>query len=216
MQIALGAVLVVALLWFVMLRPKTEEAVTPPVTPAGQQAPAADGTSLTERPADAQSAVDDANAQNQANADKAAQTGSDTQSGGQSSADTQSSQQAAPKPEATDQVKPATKSTDPSAAIIASAKQGNTQVILFWDPAGSDDRSVLAAVRGVDTRNGTVKVRVVEIKDVGKYTALTAAVKIDIAPTIVILDSKLSAWRLTGFTDTREVNGLVGSIARRS
>lgn len=214
MQIALGATLVLALLWFVMLRPKTEEAV-PPATPAAQQS----GTGLTDRPGDAQSTVNSANAQNQANADKAAQTGeaqTSTQSSSQSSSDTQSSQQTAPQSKPTEKVKPTTKSTDPSAAIIASAKKGNTEVVLFWDPAGSDDRHVRAALQEVNTREGTVKLHAVEIKDVGKYTALTQAVKINTAPTLVILSSQLNAWRITGYTDTAEINGLVGAIARQA
>lgn len=213
MLIALGATVVLALVWFAMLRPKSDE--TTPVTPVEQSQ---DGTSLTDRPNDAQSAVDSANSANSANEQKATTTGSDSQTGSQSQSgagsSSKSTEQKAQAPGA--KVQEPAKSSDPSAAIIASAKKGNTQVILFWDPSGSDDQQVRRAVNDVASRNGTVKIHAIHIKDVGKYTALTQDVKISTSPTIVILSAKLDAWRITGYTDTYEINGLVGAIARRA
>jgi hypothetical protein len=210
MRIALGAAVVVALLWFVALKPKPESAA-PPATPSAQQS----GTGLTDRPNEAQSAVNSANAKNSANEKKAEQTGEPTPT---TQATPQSS--AAPKtePKQTNKaVPPATKkSTDPSAAIIASAQKGNVEVVLFWDPAGSDDRHVHQAVQEVNTREGTVKIHSFEIDDVGKYTALTQDVPVNVSPTLIILSPKLDAWRITGYTDTAEIDGLVGAVARQS
>jgi hypothetical protein len=222
MRIALGAVLVLALVWFVALRPKSESGTAPtPATPptAAQPNSSDKGTGLLDRPNQAQSAVNSANAKNSANEQKATQTGagaSTTASTPQTPAQTgkqtapPAKVQPAPRPKSTP------KSTDPSAAIIASAKRGHTEVMLFWDSAGSDDRHTRAALQQVNTRHGTVKVHAIPIKDVGKYTAITADVKINVSPTIVIISPKLQAWRITGYTDTGEINGLVGSIARQS
>lgn len=212
MQIALGAVLLLAVVWFVALRPKPESGAPAP-TPAAQQQ---NGTGLTDRPNEAQSAVNSANAKNSANEKKAEQTGEGTQT---TQATPQS--QAAPKTESKSSqttAPPATakKSTDPSAPIIASAKKGNVQVILFWDPSGSDDRHVLQAVKQINTRNGSVKVHTIEIDDVGKYTSLTHDVSVNVAPTLMILSPALKAWKITGYTDTQEINGLVGAVARSS
>lgn len=209
MLIALGATVVVALLWFVALKPKPESASTP-ATPSAQQS----GTGLTDRPDQAQSAVNSANAKNSANEKKAEQTGEATET---TQATPQSS--AAPKtePKPTNKaVAPAKKSTDPSAAIIASAQKGNVEIVLFWDPAGSDDRHVRQAVQEVNTREGTVKIHAYEIDDVGKYTALTQDVPVNVSPTLIVLSPKLDAWRITGYTDTAEINGLVGAVARAS
>jgi len=212
MLIALAATVVVALLWFVALKPKPESAA-PPATPSAQQS----GTGLTERPNEAQSAVNSANAKNSANEKKAEQTGEPTQT---TQATPQSS--AVPKTESksksTQKTAPgaATKTTDPSAAIIASAKKGNVEVVLFWDPSGSDDRHVREAVQQINTRGNTVKVHAVEIDDVGKYTALTQDVSVNVAPTLIILSPKLKAWKITGYTDTAEIDGLVGAVARQS
>ena len=209
MQIALAGVLLLAVVWFVALRPKPEEAA-PPVTP-----PAQNGTGLTDRPNQAESAVNDANAKNSANADK---TGNEAQS----APAPKTGNETAPQTESKSKVKPTptpksgTKSTDPSAAIIASAQKGNVEVVLFYDPAGSDDRHVRAAVQEINTREGTVKVHAYEISEVGKYTSLTQDVPVNVSPTLIILSPKLDAWRITGYTDTAEINGLVGAIARRS
>jgi hypothetical protein len=172
---------------------------------------------LTDRPNEAQSAVNSANAQNSAKEKQAEQTGEPTQT--TEAAVPQS--EAAPKTESKSSPKAAPKSdtkksSDPSAAIIASAKSGNVEVLLFWDPAGSDDKHVHQAVQQIDTRGGTVKVHSVEIDDVGKYTSLTQDVAVNIAPTLMIISPKLKAWKITGYTDTAEINGLVGAIARQS
>jgi hypothetical protein len=214
MRIALGAVLVLALVWFVALRPKSQESAAP-VTPAAQQAPAEGGTGLTDRPNQAESAVNDANAKNSADEQKAAQTGSDTPSTATPKSDTEAAPKTQSKSKVTPTPKSATTSTDPSAAIIASAQSGNVEVVLFYDPAGSDDQHVFKAVQQVDTRDGTVKVHAYKISEVGKYTALTQDVAVNVAPTLIILSPKLDAWRITGYTDTSEINALVGAIARR-
>ena len=210
MQIALGAVLVLALVWFVALKPKSEDTATTQPTPT---------TGITDRPNEAQSAVNSANAKNGAAEQQAEQTGSDTQSGGTAAAPKTGSQSASKaESEVQKQATPKStvKSTDPSAAIINSAKKGNVEVVLFWDPAGSDDRHVRQAVQQINTREGTVKVHAYEISEVGKYTALTQDVAVNVSPTLIILSPKLDAWRITGYTDTAEINGLVGAIARRS
>jgi len=59
-------------------------------------------------------------------------------------------------------------------------------------------------------------VHAIEIDDVGKYTALTHDVAVNVSPTLIILSPKLKAWRITGYTDTEEIDGLVGAIARQS
>jgi hypothetical protein len=214
MRIALVAVLALAALWFVALKPKPDSG-TPAPAPAGQQQ---NGTGLVDRPNEAQSAVNSANAKNSANEKKADQTGEPTQT-------TQTTQSAVPQSKAAPKtesksapkIAPATKkSTDPSAPIIASAKSGNVEVVLFWDPSGSDDRHVHQAVQQVNTRGGTVKIHTIAIDDVGKYTALTQDVAVNVAPTLMIISPKLKAWKITGYTDTAEINGLVGAIARQS
>jgi hypothetical protein len=213
MRIALGAILVFALLWFVALKPKPESGAPAP-TPAAQQQ---NGTGLADRPNEAQSAVNSANAKNSANEKKAEQTGAGSQTTQQATPQSK----AAPKAESKSSQKAAPgattkKSKDPSAPIIASAKSGKVEVVLFWDPSGSDDRHVRQAVQQINTRNGTVKVHAIEIDDVGKYTALTKDVAVNVSPTIMIISPKLTAWKITGYTDTSEIDNLIGAVARQS
>src|SRR5215213_9140822 len=75
MRIALVAVLALAVLWFVALRPKPESGAPAPTAAEQQQ----NGTGLTDRPNEAQSAVNSANAQNSAKEKQAEQTGEPTQ-----------------------------------------------------------------------------------------------------------------------------------------
>lgn len=224
MQIALAATLLVAVLWFVALRPKGEESTAPAPAPAPQaaeQGSASDGgTSLLSRPEQAKKAVDSANQANQSNADKAngtseqqAPAASQPQSSAKSNSSSKSS---ASKEKAATDVKKAAVAEDPSLPIIAAAKKGTVQVVLFWDPSGSDDRFVKSQLQYVNRKGGKVGVRAVYIQDVGRYKALTDVVKVNSSPTVVILSQKLVGRAIVGYTEQGEINGLADAVFRTS
>ena len=223
MQIALGATLLVAVLWFVALRPKGEESTAPAPAPAPQaaeQSSSDGGTGILSRPDQARKAVDSANQKNQSNADKANGTGeqqapatSQPQAGAKSQPSSKSS---ASKEQAAADIKKAAAAEDPSLPIIAAAKKGTVQVVLFWDPTGSDDRFVKSQLQYVNRKGGKIGVRAVYVQDVGKYKALTDVVKVNSSPTVVILSQKLVGRAIVGYTEQGEINGLADAVLRTS
>ncbi|HWI21271.1 MAG TPA: hypothetical protein VNT22_01510 [Baekduia sp.] len=219
MLIALGATVAIALLWFVALRPK-DEAAAPVATPAPQAVQTTTtgtGKSLLSRPEQAQQAVGAANQASSAAEEKANAVGQDQTSAQSQSQTTASTPSSTTKADATPPAQSGTANaadSDLSAPIIAAAKRGTLQLVLFYDKAGADDRFVRRQLQDVDRRGGDVKVRVVPISRVGRYKTLTDTVKVEVAPTLVFISPKLTARTITGYTEAGEINGLIGAILR--
>ncbi len=205
MRVALAATLVVAVGWFMFMRPKSDAVEEP--TPAAETAKPAAGSGIVGAPGKAQSAVSNANAATQAREDAAKAVEPDNSAAVTPStpdAATQQGQQASPESKAAP--------GDPSAPILASLSKGRVAVVLFWEPEGSDDRAVRRAVRRLSRRDGRVTTHVAPIVDVAKYEAITSGVQVLTAPTVLVISPTFQARALTGYTDIREIDQAVGDI----
>jgi hypothetical protein len=117
---------------------------------------------------------------------------------------------AAQAPEASAQERAEVSKSDPSAPILRELEKGKTAVLLFWNPLGADDRAALDAARKADRRGGKVTVRIADIEDVADYAAITRGVQVLQAPTTLVIGSDLKARAIVGYTETAEIDQLVG------
>ncbi|MEP6955058.1 MAG: hypothetical protein ABI950_13445 [Solirubrobacteraceae bacterium] len=227
-RIALGALLVVAALWFTVLRPK----------PAAEPPPTAPGVAglarVTQNAKNATAAANSSAAESQAAANRPGQTRSPTPTkataGSKSPAaattprsakDTAATKQqrvlprktapgAATTPSPT--LVKADGSKDPSVSLLADLARGRTLVLLFWNKKSADDRAVRAAIKGVGRHRGKVVVRAIPAKDVGEYEAITRGAQVLQAPTVLVIGRDKKAHPIVGFTYTGEIEQLVGDV----
>jgi hypothetical protein len=82
-------------------------------------------------------------------------------------------------------------------------------VLLFWNPAGTDDRSVKKAVNGLPRRGGKVAVFSDRFTKISRYTKITAATNLSQTPTIVVVNRRGQARVATGYHDRASVEQLV-------
>lgn len=237
MQIALVAVVLLAGMWFTVLKPKSADTTTSaPVAQATTQSsePVALGvkglTSAIDKAKGAAATSDATNAKIQ------------TATGGTATATAAPKRTAVPKKAtATATRKPGTKAAtakavaakpaapkaatpaktaaaakpaaavDPSARLLAYLKRGKTLVVLFYGK-GADDRAARKAVH--QTAQGDPKHVVsayVPISKVGAYEAITTDVDVLAAPTILVISTKGKATPLTGYVDAAVVRNAVSA-----
>jgi hypothetical protein len=205
-RIALLAIALLGVIWFVALRPSS----TP--TPAAVTAPGVKG--LTNAIKDAHGAVaksDAAGAKTQAALNAA-----------DGSTPAASPSQAAKAPAAKTPVAanaPKAKhvaGADRSAAILNDLKLGRVVVVGFTGDTAADDRSVRGALRHVNLHNGKVVVRSVSISDVADYGAITKGVQVEEAPTVLVIDKDAKARTIVGFTDAAEIDQLVADMGGKA
>jgi len=221
MQIALVAVVLLAGMWFTVLRPKSDDGAPAPAPAAA--APAATPTSK------APGMTGLANAVNKAKAAHAAET-KDNVTAANASAETATAgtaaTPAATKAPVTKSVAstatpaaakaPAVKSdtvVDPSDALLRFLAKGKTVVLLFHGD-GADDRAARKAVHRVALKDHKVVAAYAPIARVGLYQAITSGVEVTTAPTILVIGSDLKAITLTGYVDQDTVAQAVGDIRR--
>jgi hypothetical protein len=235
MQIALVAVVLLAGMWFTVLKPKPEgtvsapAAATPAATPAADAsaAPAAPGTTGLANAVD--KAKGAASTSDAANAKVQAATG-DSSAAAKPSADA-AAQPAATKAKTTKSVaaarKPGTKAAakkaaagqpavavDPSDRLLAYLPKGKTLVILFYGK-GADDAAARKAVHRTALKDQRMVSAYVPISKVGAYEAITAGVDVLTSPTVMVIGTNHKATTLTGFIEAATVQQAVGD-ARRS
>jgi hypothetical protein len=208
LRIALVALLVVAALWFTVLKPKpadTASTAPPPQAPgvAGltRAVDKAKGAAATSAAANAAAGADSTTA--------ASTTPAATAS---APAGTKVKAAAKPKPKPVDGVAP----DDPSAPLIHALGQGKVAVLLFWNSKGADDRAARDAVRGVGRHGGQVVVKIAPIKQVARYAAITTGVKVNEAPTVLVIAPSHEARPIVGYTTASEVDQAVGDALRNS
>jgi len=199
--IALGAVLLLAAVWLVALRPKPNVSVS--------DTPLAPTTAIPK--AKAAAAVSDA-----ANAKVQAATG-------------ETSAPATPATPAPATAAPATAAPAPQAATPAAAakpakhaggrldgpivremRAGKVVVVLFWNAKAADDVATRGALLDVPRHHGKVAIHVVPISEVGRYPSITQGVTIAQSPTTLVIGRKRSTRVITGLTEPREVSQAVG------
>ena len=227
-RIALGALLLVAAVWFTVLRPGPEAAAPPPTAPG-----VAGLARATAHAKQAVAASQSSAAESQAAANRPGQTRSPTPTkataGGKSAAATttppatkdaavkhkrivpnKTAPGAATKPSPTLIKADGTK--DPSAALLTDLDRGHTLVLLFWNKTGSDDRAVRTAVKHVGRHHGKVIVKVIPAKQVGDYEAITRGAQVLQSPTVMVIGKDKKAHPIVGFTYTGEIDQLVSDV----
>jgi hypothetical protein len=204
-RIAIVALVVVGGLWFAVLKPK----------------PASDSASTT-APGVTGLANDVDKAKDAVNASNAATAGTEATAnavGGEGTSTAPAASGTATQPAATAKpAKPAKPSLaddavegDPSKAVLADVDAGKVAVVLFWNKKASDDRATRRALRDVDTHHGKVVTRAVPIDEVGKYEAITRGAQVLESPTVLVIGAGGKARAITGYTQAKEIDELVGS-----
>jgi hypothetical protein len=210
MQIALVAVVLLAGIWFTVLRPKAGTGAPAPV--AAQPAPVAPGTKgLTSAVDKAKGAAATSDA---ANARVQAATGAATPSATKVAAAPTPAAAAKAKaaaPVKKDAAKPA---ADPSHVLLSFLAKGKTVVLLFHGE-GADDQAARKAVHRVALDDKRVVSAYADIARVGSYQAITSGVTVQTAPTVLVIGADRKAISLTGYVDAGVIEQAVGD-ARRS
>ncbi|HEX7299374.1 MAG TPA: hypothetical protein VF257_10215 [Solirubrobacteraceae bacterium] len=202
-RIGLVALVVVAALWFVVLRPKPASESTPATTAPGV-------TGLANDVSKARGAADAAN-KSAAGTEAAANAvgGSGTASGTARSTGTAAKRSSKP---AAHRLAADAVAGDPSRGVLSAVDAGKVAVVLFFNRKASDDRATRRALGDIDRHHGKVVTRAVPISQVGKYDAITRGVQILESPTILVIGKGGKARSITGYTQASEIDDLVGAV----
>jgi hypothetical protein len=200
-RIGLVALLVVAGLWFAVLRPKPATE-----TPVTTTAPGAAGLG---------NAVDKANGA--ADASNAAAAATEAAANAGSGTTTTPAAGTATKP---GDANTPTRSTladdavagDPSRAVLSLFDSGKVAVVLFWNDKASDDRATRKALRAVNRHDGRVVTRAIPISQVGRYEAITRGAQVLESPTVLVIGAGGKARAITGYTQAKEIDEVVGIV----
>jgi len=82
-------------------------------------------------------------------------------------------------------------------------------VLLFWNPSGSDDRSVKQSFDAVSGRGGAVAKFTDTLGNLSRYTRVTGTNAVTQTPTVVVVDRQGNGRSTTGFQDSATVDQLV-------
>lgn len=202
-RIALVGLLVLALAWFAVLRPKSDSGGGGGSTPTST-ATAPGMTGLGNAIDKAKGAVGESQT-SAANAEAAAgQTTTQSASPGA----TAPAKKVAPTPAA----KPrSTATSDLSGPVLAALAKGKVAVMLFSD-GGADDAHVRAVVGRLNLHGGRVASFTAPMSQVGRYAAITSDVQIFQGPTLLVISKDRKARAIVGYTDLAEVQQLVDDV----
>jgi hypothetical protein len=227
-RIALGALLVVAALWFTVLKPQPAPApapLAPGVAGLANATKAAKGAAAVSAEANARAAATDGQSPAPTSAKKASsQTTNKTDAASRKATGhpavaktvhhrvlpRKTAPGAATKPSPTLLKADGTK--DRSIPLLADLNRGRTLVLLFWNKKGADDRAVRSALKGVGRHHGKVVVRSIPAQDVGDYEAITRGAQVLQSPTVLVIGKDKKAHPIVGFTYTGEIDQLVSDV----
>ncbi|MBJ7471139.1 MAG: hypothetical protein JHD16_07545 [Solirubrobacteraceae bacterium] len=231
MQIALGAVLVFAVLWFVALRPK-EPAIEPvaatPATPAATT-PASDAggdPAQTGLGKAVETAKNGAAAADASTAAKEQQTGEETSTPAATTAPaadaTQPAAQGTPAAAASKDAAPKGESSNVSAAqrradsAIRSIKRDlaarRAVVVLIWSKSGKEDTVLYRRIKNdIDRRGGRVRTYFIPVAQVGRYDGLLAGLAVGQTPSTIVIAPNNEAKVLGGLTSTERIDRLTSA-----
>ena len=190
MLIALGATVVLFVIWLVALRPQPVSVSNTPLAP----------TQVIPKAKAAAAAADAANAKVQAAVGETPQAAADT-------APATSAPRATP---AATPAKPAAALPRRDGAVLRDIRAGKVVVMLFWNAKAADDIATRGVIRDLDRRGGKVAVHVVPISRVGQYPSITAGAKITQSPTTLVIDRKQRTRVIAGLSEERELSQAVG------
>jgi hypothetical protein len=202
-QIALLAVALFAVAWFVALKPG-DNATTTAAAPAPAQTtaapPAAQTTPQTTAPSPTtQSPAQPAATPATGSVEEVAATGAT-----RASAAVLTDSGAAADPSAA-QVQVSALPSDVRKAI--SSKR--VVVLLFWNNKGADDRAVFNSVKHLNRRGGKVFVKTDSAKHVSDYSGITGGAQVLQTPTVVVVDKRKRAITLPGYVDGATIDHVV-------
>jgi len=215
-QILLGAVVVFAVAWFLVLKPSNDEPTAASSTPTNV-APGVTG--LTTAVNNARTTA--ANANKKAAETSAAVTGTTTKAATTTtpakttSTTSTTTTQAAVTPAGPPVKDPARNSGDPADGLLDKLT-GDRVVVLLFSGNGSDDLAAARAVRKAGTGDRKMIVRVTSIRNVAKYATITDKLGINEAPSTIVIGSDRVAQVLTGIIDSNVVKQYAGDARRRA
>jgi hypothetical protein len=207
MQIALVAVVLLAGMWFTVLRPKSDAGPAP--VAAQPTAPGVKGlTTAVGKAKGAAAASDATNARIQQS------------TGGSTAASTPAVAAKAGSPAATKPAKPAAATkpaaqADPSGALLSFLSKGKVVVLLFHGD-GADDQAARQAVHHVASKDRGVVSAYAPIAKVAQYQAITSGIDVSTAPTILVIGKDRQAKTLTGFVDAGVLWQTIGDVRRHA
>ena len=232
-QIALGAAVVIGLVWFFFLRSSSDNSSSSvsslPTTTAASTGPTAPGvkglTTAINKAKGAKTLSEKksaalANATGTESVTTPAKTTATTTAAKTTSTPTTSAPAATTKAKTVTPAGPAVKdpakaSGDPAQGLLDRLKSGRVVVLLFAG-AGTDDHAAARAVRAAAHGYKGMIVRVTSMRNVGKYATITDKLNITVAPSTVVIGSDFVAQVLTGLVDKRVIRQYAGDAKRRA
>jgi hypothetical protein len=212
MQIALVAVVLLAGMWFTVLRPNTDAGVDAPI--AAQPTTTAPGTSgLTSAIEKAKGAVATSEASAAKTQSAAATAGGDTTAATPAAGAKPSAAGATPARSAAAGNTAAAGGSDPSARLLPYLDQGKTVVLLFYGK-GAEDAAAREAVRRTAQSDKNIISAYAPISEVGRYEAITTDVPVMTSPTVVVIGKDHKARVLDGFLEAATIKQTVGDVRR--
>jgi hypothetical protein len=193
MRIVLAAVIVLAVVWFVALRPKAPDIASTPAAPV---------TVITTAK-DASDAADAANAKIQA-----ATGGAKTPTPGRSVTPAVVATPSAATAKSAGRAKAGAAKTG-DAAVVREIRSGKVVVMLFWNAKAAEDVATRRAVLGLKRRGGKVAVHVIPISRVARYESITDGVTINQSPTVLVVGPKGRTHAIVGLTERGELTQAV-------
>lgn len=200
-QIALAAVVLIAVVWFVALRGHSS---------GGESSSASSATAPTvaqTTPASAPTASTKASTST-SNLTKAIDRARATAK--QNEIEAQRARHAQSQAKAKLTPKPAAKLVSPQHAVEGELKQGRTVIVLFWSPKGTDDVAVrhqLAWLQAFMKRtsempgNRNIAVHYSSMAEVGRYGSITRSLQVLQTPTLLVIAPSGKTKTLTGLVD---------------
>jgi hypothetical protein len=201
-QIALLAVALFAVAWFVALKPgdsTTETAATPAPAQTTAAAPAAQTTPASAPAPTTQSSAQPAATPATGSLEAVAAVGAD-----RASAAVLSDSGAAANPSAA-AVQVSALPSDVRKAI----NKKQVVVLLFWNTKGADDNAVYTSVKHLNRRDGKVFVKTDSAKHVSDYSGITGGAQVLQTPTVVVVDTRKRAITLPGYVDAATIDHVV-------
>jgi hypothetical protein len=100
-------------------------------------------------------------------------------------------------------------------SVEADLAKGNVVVLLFWNPAGTDDALTFLALQPL-TKAPKVSVQAAPASAVANYGSITRGVQVYATPTILVINKQGKAIVLTGLQDTYAITQAIGEARSSS
>lgn len=89
--------------------------------------------------------------------------------------------------------------------VARALAQRKVIALLFYNPAGYDDRAVKQELQSVPVHAGRVVKLAVPISELSRYSVVTTQVSVTTSPTLVLVDRHAQAATIVGFADRFEI-----------